>query len=567
MAVDATFEEIMARGVELHDLAVQGKAGASQEALKWLEQALQMQPDHPLAQAYYGSALALVGRDSIDPQERVVKALRGLKILDRTAAAYGDLVPVRILRGYVAYRLPEEYFYRTQTAIEDFSFLIQRYEQDSTIFSEEFCRQLLSDLAKAYRTVGKEEQALKVEEKLARLGRGRDSESGKADGMNGDGPAPDAGALEAAKRTAFIEQGLRLLELAETGDKAAAEKAYKLAEELRSLFPDDPLAAALYGSSHSLMGRYASEGSTMFARAIEGIEIIEGAVRRDPENIVLRKIRAQHSYRLPEAFFHRTAAAISDFQYLAAQFRAGSKEIDSGEYQRILYQLGDCYLRLGMSADAREVWDELLALNPNSPYAEAARKQLHQHLPQELLSPPEMEDIDDLLDWAIALFRQGLKGSPAAAAAAKVCLEKVHQLRPEDPAVEAYYGSALALTGRYSSNSSDMFQNAVQGLALVNSALRDWPKSPEIRLLRGYLCFSLPEPLFHLTDRAVEDFEWVREWYLTTSRRKREKVLSRAEFLDLLFSLQTAYRRLGQNEKADALTLEIETERARPAEN
>ncbi|HHV93859.1 MAG TPA: hypothetical protein GXX47_04885 [Firmicutes bacterium] len=138
MAVDATFEEIMARGVELHDLAVQGKAGASQEALKWLEQALQMQPDHPLAQAYYGSALALVGRDSIDPQERVVKALRGLKILDRTAAAYGDLVPVRILRGYVAYRLPEEYFYRTQTAIEDFSFLIQRYEQDSTIFSEEF---------------------------------------------------------------------------------------------------------------------------------------------------------------------------------------------------------------------------------------------------------------------------------------------------------------------------------------------------------------------------------------------------------------------------------------------
>ena len=151
-----------------------------------------------------------------------------------------------------------------------------------------------------------------------------------------------------------------------------------------------------------MIGRYASDGSAMFAHAIEGIEIIENAVRRDPENIELRKIRAQHSYRLPEAFFHRTAAAITDFEYLAAQFRACSSDIDSGEYQKILYQLGDCYRRLGMTADAREIWDELLNLYPDSPYAEAVRKQLNQSLSEQLLSPPEIEDIDDLLDWGSA---------------------------------------------------------------------------------------------------------------------------------------------------------------------
>ena len=133
--------------------------------------------------------------------------------------------------------------------------------------------------------------------------------------------------------------------------------------------------------------------------------------------------------------------------------------------------------------------------------------------------------------------------------------------------IEAYYGSALALTGKYSSNSAEMFQSAVQGLALVNSALRKKPKSPEIRLLRGYLCYNLPDPLFDLTNRAIEDFQWVREWYLTSSRRKREKFLSPAQFVDLLLSLETAYRRLGKDVEADAVALEIEAEKAKLAEN
>ena len=140
MIGDQTFEQVMAKGVELHDLAVQGKAGAAQEALQWLDQARQMEPDNPEAQAYYGSALALVGRDSIDPQERFTKVLRGLRILDRTAAAYGELIPVRVLRAYVNYRLPEEYFHRAQIAIDDFRFLIDRYERDNTVFSEQFYR-------------------------------------------------------------------------------------------------------------------------------------------------------------------------------------------------------------------------------------------------------------------------------------------------------------------------------------------------------------------------------------------------------------------------------------------
>ena len=113
MVGDQNYEAVLAKGIELHDLAVQGQKGAAQEALQWLDRARLMEPDNPEAQAYYGSALALAGRDSIDPQERFAKVLRGLKILDRTVAAHGDLVRPRVLRAYVTYRLLEEYFYST----------------------------------------------------------------------------------------------------------------------------------------------------------------------------------------------------------------------------------------------------------------------------------------------------------------------------------------------------------------------------------------------------------------------------------------------------------------------
>ena len=59
----------------------------------------------------------------------------------------------------------------------------------------------------------------------------------------------------------------------------------------------------------------------------------------------------------------------------------------------------------------------------------------------------------------------------------------------------------------------------------------------------------------------------MREWYLTSSHRKREKFLSPNQFVDLLVSLETAYRRLGKDAEADAVALEIEAERARLAEN
>ena len=67
--------------------------------------------------------------------------------------------------------------------------------------------------------------------------------------------------------------------------------------------------------------------------------------------------------------FRRTAAAITDFEYLAAQYRA-AVAIDSEEYQDSL-SFGD-YYRLGMTAEARDRMS--CSIWPGSPYA-AIREQ------------------------------------------------------------------------------------------------------------------------------------------------------------------------------------------------
>ena len=550
-------DEAMARGIEFHNLAVRGEKAATEAAIQWLGKAQELRPGDPEAQAYYGSALALLGRDSTDPEERFAKALQGTKLLDRVVKSHDHHLTIRIIRGYVNYRLPELYFHRTHVAIEDFLFLIAQYEKDNSVFAEEFYWRLLFDLGKAHMNMGDEQAARAVWRRLAGLRPNQALQRRlRVEGMEIEGYTEDS--EEMGERNALMEEGKRFLRLGETGDTVAAKQAHVILSEARHTWLEDPLIAALYGSSLSLMGRYASEGGSMFSHAIQAITIIEEALRQDPDCVELRRIRAAHSYRLPEAFFFRTTTAITDFAYLISQYEAGNQAIDREEYRELLYHLGDCYLRLGMRGDAKHTWDRLLTLDPDSPYSQSIEDKLREPVPKEPVVLAEINGVSDLLKLGISLHNQALGDDPLAAEEARACLEKAHRLDAKDPLIEAYYGSAVALTGRYARNSSTMFANAVQGLMLINNALRRRPKNPRIRLLRGYLCYSLPEPLFHLTATAIEDFEFVRQWYQSSrTSKKKTEVIPPEEFAGILPDLQIAYRRMGKDSQADALDEEI----------
>lgn len=159
------FEKI----INLHELGVDGDKAAVQKAQTLLTKLCVQNPNDTLAKAYLGSITTLMGRDAIDPQERLRYAMKGCKIIDEAVAKAPNDISIRSLRAYVCLELPESFFHRTKTAIEDFSYLISLYEKDNKILAKEFYFQLLFDLGTAYKNIEQQSKAEAIWKRLLSL--------------------------------------------------------------------------------------------------------------------------------------------------------------------------------------------------------------------------------------------------------------------------------------------------------------------------------------------------------------------------------------------------------------
>jgi hypothetical protein len=146
-------------GVENHELALKGDKEATKKAYGFFREICKLDPEDQLAAAYLGSVISLLGRDSRDPNERIKLVLQGLKTLDGAVSKKPGNPEIRSLRGYVCFNLPEMFFHRTATAVEDFKTLILHYERDNNILKEEFYWQVLYDLGVAYKRLGRKSEA------------------------------------------------------------------------------------------------------------------------------------------------------------------------------------------------------------------------------------------------------------------------------------------------------------------------------------------------------------------------------------------------------------------------
>jgi lipopolysaccharide biosynthesis regulator YciM len=127
------------------------------------------EPDNALIEAYYGSTLVLLGRDAVQPLEKADKALEGLDSLNQAISMDPNQKEFRLLRGNVCLRLPESFFHCSQTAIEDFSFLLDRYKEDPSYLTNKQVRGIIEDLSAAYQNVGKLSEANEVLQRLTQL--------------------------------------------------------------------------------------------------------------------------------------------------------------------------------------------------------------------------------------------------------------------------------------------------------------------------------------------------------------------------------------------------------------
>lgn len=159
-------DELLSTIITLHKQGIQGDQNAVQEAFDVLEEIRRFYPTNHLVEAYYGSVLTLLGRDALDPMERLEKVRYGLKFLDNAVQDEPDNIDIRIIRGYVCSRLPEVFFHRTATAAEDFSYITTRYETEPGIISNTFYRQVLRDLKQVYRTLGRDPDVHSIQQKI-----------------------------------------------------------------------------------------------------------------------------------------------------------------------------------------------------------------------------------------------------------------------------------------------------------------------------------------------------------------------------------------------------------------
>lgn len=167
MSDNTSWKELFKKAIQYHDQGIEGNDQAVKKAYQLIEKVRAQAPENDLIEAYYGSIVALLGRDEeVDPMDRIEYAEKGLKILDRVVDDSPENEEIRTLRGYVCYKIPEDIFQRTNTAIKDFNYLITNYEKNNSQLSKDFYFQLLFDLGFAYETMGKYDQAKQTWKKL-----------------------------------------------------------------------------------------------------------------------------------------------------------------------------------------------------------------------------------------------------------------------------------------------------------------------------------------------------------------------------------------------------------------
>lgn len=167
-ASEPLFEQRLAQAIGLHHQGVEGSASAVQEANAAFERLREEFPGHAIADAYHGSVMALIARDEANPFERMQWAKRGLALLDAAVTAAPSERTIRMLRGKVAFRLPEIFFRRTETAIEDYIVLIGGELNQPSGLDKATYDHLISELGEAYERIGKLKEAAACWKQLVR---------------------------------------------------------------------------------------------------------------------------------------------------------------------------------------------------------------------------------------------------------------------------------------------------------------------------------------------------------------------------------------------------------------
>jgi tetratricopeptide (TPR) repeat protein len=150
-------------------------------------------------------------------------------------------------------------------------------------------------------------------------------------------------------------QGLGIVyhSMAIQDSKAYAKKAVQYLEQAHQKRPDDYVVLCYLGSAHTLQAKDASNPMCKVYHLNKGVEYMDKAVRKDPENITVRLIRANNSKALSPMFLSQRSIAYEDFEHLASLFEKGGR-VPSQLKASVYRSLADLYKEDGNLAEAKK---------------------------------------------------------------------------------------------------------------------------------------------------------------------------------------------------------------------
>ncbi|MDP4160129.1 MAG: hypothetical protein Q8911_10280, partial [Bacillota bacterium] len=444
---ETSMDDSYFEAVNLYRLGLAGDKEAVAKAYELLKTILQKDPDNHLAQAYLGSVTSLLGRDGNDQNERFKFAIKGLKILDRVVSFVPDNIEIRGLRAFLCGKLPEQYFHRSETAIEDFSFLVARYDEDNSLFPKEFYCQLLLELGLAYNRLDKKKEAESTCRKLLSI----------TDDPKYEALVKQEGILVSkskrqklaeriyasksnwtkAKDNEKLEEAVALYRRALDHDKLAVDQAYDIFNLLQKRNPQDPLIRAYYADCLSLLAQSSADTSVLFRHATHSIKNLDQAVNASPDNITIRFIRGYNSYRIPEAFFKRTFTAIHDFEYLISKYEQDPSIFEQEIYLQLLRDLGHSYERLELDEEAKAAWKKL-SQSDNPEYSTLGSEMLNGNTETSFSKLGDNPSVAELIQEGIRLYEFAEGGNKKAGLKAQELLRRACFADPVNSLAEGY---------------------------------------------------------------------------------------------------------------------------------
>lgn len=172
---------------------------------------------------------------------------------------------------------------------------------------------------------------------------------------------------QGAQTDTDLKQAIALHEQARLGDENAVQKTLDL---LRPMITSDALAQAYYGSALTLKGRDAWMPWIKIKYVEQGLDHLDGAVDKAPDNLEIRLVRAAVGINLPERF-QRLGSAGKDLKFIngSALFGAQSPAFT----QSYFFWLARWYQKQGNSDQARIALKSMLELHPGGTLLEEAR--------------------------------------------------------------------------------------------------------------------------------------------------------------------------------------------------